>query len=94
MLDRLAPGLRRECLRTLCKICGKEALLPRSIQIPLCYDPTSAPLYYGGSSEVWKGQHEGREVAVKVLRTHGTGGPDKMTHVGHYGGYPTRTLMS
>ena len=83
MLDRLAPWLRRECLRTLCRICGREALLPRSIQIPPCYNQTGAPLYYGGFSEVWKGRHEGREVAVKVLRVRPTSGSDKVMRVSY-----------
>ena len=88
MLDTLAPWLRRECLRTLCRICGREALLPRSVQIPPCYNQTGAPLYYGGFSEVWKGQHEGREVAVKVLRVCPTSGPDKVMRVSYQCHYP------
>ena len=83
MLDTLAPWLRRECLRTLCRICGREVLLPRSVQIPLCYNQTGAPLYYGGFSEVWKGRHEGREVSVKVLRVRPTSGSDKVMRVSY-----------
>ena len=37
MLDSLGPPLRRKCLHILCKICGRQALLPRSLQItPRC----------------------------------------------------------
>ena len=68
-------------MRTLCRICGREALLPRSVQIPPCYNQAGAPLYYGGFSEVWKGRHEGREVAVKVLRVRPTSGSDKVMRV-------------
>ena len=50
------------------KICGRQALLPRSLAIPLCYDPTGDPLCHGGFADVWKGRHQDRDVAVKVLR--------------------------
>lgn len=56
----------------LCKICGHQGLLPRSVQIPLCYDRTDAPLYHGGFAEVWKGEHQGHEVAVKVIKIYKT----------------------
>ena len=56
------------CLRYLCTVCGRHALLPTSLAIPLCYDPTGNPLHHGGHSDVWKGQYQGREVAAKVLR--------------------------
>lgn len=49
-------------------ICGRQALVPRSLAFPLCYDPKEDPLYHGGFADVWKGQHLGRDVAVKVLR--------------------------
>ena len=87
MLDELGPHLRRECLRTLCKICGDKALLPRSVQIPLCYNPADPPLYHGGYSEVWKGQHKGCEVAVKVLKVYQTSNFDKIRHVSCKYGY-------
>ena len=31
-----------------------------------------APLYHGGFAEIWKGKHQGREVAVKVLKVYKT----------------------
>ena len=52
----------------LCKICGHLAWIPKSIQIPFCYNRTGAPWYQGGFAEVWKGEHERVEVAVKVLK--------------------------
>ena len=67
-LDSLAPGIRRECLRSSYKICGREALLPKSLPIPLCYDPADIPQCAGGFADVWKGEHEGQEVAAKVVK--------------------------
>ena len=34
----LQPRYRNKCLSALCKLCGRHALLPKSLQIPLCYD--------------------------------------------------------
>ena len=82
MLDTLAPWLRGRCLNTLCGICSRHGLLPRSVQIPLCYNRLDAPLYHGGYAEVWKGQHQGREVAVKVLKVCLADDLNKITRVG------------
>ena len=40
-----------------------------------------APLYHGGFAEVWKGEHQGREVAVKVIKTYKTSDLVKITKV-------------
>jgi hypothetical protein len=81
MLDKLEAWLRRNCLSILCRICANEALLPQSVQIPICYDQKSPPLAYGGYSEVWKGQYKGCEVAVKVLKVYEPSEVDAITRV-------------
>lgn len=81
-LPDLPPRLRRKCLSTLCRICGRQASLPRSLQIPLCYDRSGNPLYRGGYADVWKGEHQGCPVAVKALRVYSTSDFDKITSVG------------
>ena len=78
----MAPSVRRKCLAVLCKVCSHHALVPRSMQIPLCYDRTKAPRYQGGFAEVWKSRHEGIEVAVKVLKVFVTSDLAKLTKVG------------
>ena len=40
------------------------------------------PLCHGGFAEVWKGEHQGREVAVKVLRVYVTSNLVQITKVG------------
>lgn len=77
----LLPWLRRECLMTLSQICSRHALLPRSLQIPHCYNQLDVPHYRGGSADVWKGNHRGLDVAVKVLRVY-MNDIDKITSVG------------
>jgi len=74
----LQPRYRNKCLSVLCKLCGRRALLPNSLQIPLCYDQSDTPLYRGGFAEVWKGEHQGRQVAVKVLRVYSTSDFEKI----------------
>ncbi|KAF9646874.1 kinase-like protein [Thelephora ganbajun] len=78
MMDTLAPWLRRKCLSTLCRICDRQGLLPRSVQIPLCFNQADIPLYEGGFANVWKGQHQGREAAVKVLKVYETSDFEKI----------------
>ena len=79
---RMVPSLRRKCLIMLCKICSHHALIPRSMKIPLCYNRTEAPRYRGGFAEVWKGEYEGVEVAVKVLKVFVTSDLVRITRVG------------
>ena len=55
-------------MRFLYDVCGRDALLPRSLELPFSYNTTGDPLVGGGFADVWKGQYQGREVAVKVLR--------------------------
>ena len=62
-------------------ICGRCALLPRSLQIPVSYDRFSAPSYHGGFADVWEGKHLGRAVAVKVLRIYSTSELSKVAGV-------------
>lgn len=83
MLDELGPRLRKKSLSTLCKICGRRALLPRSLQIPVCYDRSGEPLGSGGYADVWMGEHLGRKVAVKVLKVYTTSNLHKVTSVGN-----------
>ena len=81
-LPDLPLRLRKKCLSALCKICGRQALLPRSLQIQLCYDRSDTPQYRGGYADVWKGKHRGHHVAVKVLRIYSTSDYNKIVSVG------------
>ena len=79
-LPDLLPRLRCRCLSALCRICG-QGLLPRSLQIPICYNRSDTPLYRGGFADIWKGELQGRYVAVKVLRVYSTSDIGKITKV-------------
>ncbi|KAF9647785.1 kinase-like protein [Thelephora ganbajun] len=77
-LPGLPPRFRRKCLSALCRICGRRALLPTSLQIPLCHNRSDVPRYRGGYADVWKGAYQGRSVAAKVLRVYSTSNLDKI----------------
>lgn len=72
------------CLRTLCSVCGLQAVLPRSLHIPLCYDPTRVPERSGGFAHVWKGRHLEREVAAKALGVQLTSDLERTRRVGFF----------
>lgn len=64
----LVQWIRRKCLSTLCRICGRWALLPISLRIPPCYNRSEPPQDGGTYGEVWMGAYQGRQVTVEVLR--------------------------
>ena len=49
----------------------------------MCDDPTSVALYRGGFGDVYKRRYQGRDVAVKVLRTYADTDIPKVTRVSH-----------
>ena len=69
-------------MRALSHICGRRALIPRSLQIPLCYNRSDIPQYRGGCADVWKGEYQGRPVAAKVPRVYSTSDFYKIRKVG------------
>jgi len=64
-------------------ICGRQALIPRSLKVEPQYDQKVHPLRDGGFSEVWRGRHDGKEVAVKVFRAHLSGDLEQVITVGY-----------
>ena len=80
----LTPCTRKKCLKSLYKICGRCAILPKALRIPLCYNRDDFPLYQGGFADVWKGSYQGQDVAVKVLRVYQTSDLDKIRGVSHW----------
>jgi hypothetical protein len=68
VLNLIPPQIRQESLRSLYKLCGHHALLPRSLNVLKYSHTTEFPSYFGGSADVWEGVSLGEKVAVKVLR--------------------------
>jgi hypothetical protein len=79
----ISPQIRKKCLKALYRTCGRHALLPRALKIPVCYDRTGSATYRGGFADVWKGEHCGRDVAVKVVRTYSNIGLQKIIGVSY-----------
>ena len=61
---------RMQLINKLCKACGRQRLLPRSMHISDCLNEPSEVECYGGNADVLKGAYKGQHVAVKVLRVH------------------------
>jgi hypothetical protein len=80
----LSPRTRKKCLKSLYRTCGRHALLPRALKIPVRYDRTGVALYRGGFADVWKGEYCGRDVAVKVIRTYSHCDLQKIVGVGYW----------
>lgn len=79
-----SPEVRGRCLCYLYAVYDQQALLPRSLQVPLCYDTKGYPLGHGGSADVWKGRHLGQEVAAKVLRVYSKNDLKPIERVGRW----------
>ena len=77
----LPPLIRKKCVKLLYKVCGHYALIPQTLRITAWYDRMSSALYRGGFADVWKGEHCGRDVAVKVLRTYSNSDLQKIVGV-------------
>ena len=69
-LDRpdISSRTRDSCLQSLYRMCSRYALLPTSLKIPVSYERADDVPYRGGFADVWKREHCGRDVAVKVIR--------------------------
>jgi len=59
-------------MKSLREMCARYTLVPQSLKIELGDDSTGTLMFSGGFGDVWKRQYQGREVAVKVLRTNTT----------------------
>ena len=70
-------------MKSLYRICASHSLLPRSLQIEVCYDLLSLAHFRGGFADVWKGNHRGRVVAAKVLRICASDDLQMITRVSH-----------
>lgn len=80
-LGGLSLETRQKCLRCSYKICGREALLPKSLPIPPHRVRSDTLLHCGGFTDVWKGKYNGQIVAVKILRVHSTSDLEKAKKV-------------
>jgi len=83
-LDGLPSEVHGSCLRYLHRICGNKALLPRSLEIPLCYNPKGNPVWHNGLADIWKGQYKGQQVTAEVLKPGLRDDPRQIRRVGRW----------
>jgi len=62
---------RLKLFNELCKTCSRHHVIPKSMYIPDCSDG-SVEVDDGGFADVSQGTYEGRQVAIKVVRTYVT----------------------
>ena len=77
-VNDLPKKIRMRCLRASYRVCGRRALLPKSLQIPLPYNPSELSARSGGFGDVWKGKHRGQDVAAKAVRV---GSPNDLERI-------------
>ena len=77
----LIQETRKKCLKSLYKMCAGHTLFPSALKIELCDSPTGDPHCRGGFGDIWKREHQGQQVAVKVLRTYANSNLQKITRV-------------
>lgn len=61
-------GLRKRCLKSLCKICAVRGVLPAQYALkPGDLQRSEIPDYTGGFGSVWKGRSGETTIAIKKL---------------------------
>lgn len=67
MLDNTACDQdRHELLNILCKMCSRQKAIPRSMHMVNCLEGELIEKYDGGYGTVFRGEHKGRAVAIKI----------------------------
>ena len=51
-LELRSKKVRKRCVKALCEKCGRNNMLPVSLQILLCYDRQGYPVRRGGYADV------------------------------------------
>ena len=68
---------RHKLLNSLCKTCSRRQMIPRSMHMDNCLNGELIKEYEGGFAKVFRGEHKGRAVAIKILRLYMNGDRDK-----------------
>ena len=71
---------RLKLFNELCKTCSRHQVIPKSMYIPDCSEG-SVEVQDGGFADVSRGMYEGRQVAIKVVRTYVTSDLDLIRSV-------------
>ena len=72
---------RHKLLNILCKACSHQQTIPKSMHMADCLKGGLNEAYDGGHAKVFRGEHKGHAVAVKILRLYLTSDLDKFYKV-------------
>ena len=72
---------RHGLLNILCKMCSRQRMVPKSMLAGEHLNGELIEEYEGGHATIYRGVHEGRPVAVKVMRVYATSDSDKCCSV-------------
>lgn len=96
-MPNLSRSTHKGGLKLLYRTCGLHSRLPRALSVPVCYGQIGNSPRRGGYADVWKGEHLGQDVAVKVIRTYSSDVLGKIMHVSRWLrftlGYSRPTIM-
>lgn len=81
-MPSFSPSVNKGWIKLLYRTCGTHGLVPKALEVQVTYDRTKDSLCWGGYGDVWKGEHHGRDVAVKVLRRYTKSVLQKIMKVG------------
>ena len=82
MLDRIVCDRdRRELLNALCKMCSRQRTIPESMHMVNCLNGGLVEECGGGQATVFRANHKGRPVAIKIMRLYLTDDFDKCLSV-------------
>ena len=70
--NMISPRERPKFLNSLCKMCSLKRTLPKSMVITCLRKVSTIAEYGGGFADVYRGEYDGRTVAVKVARLYAT----------------------
>ena len=72
---------RHKLLNILCKMCSRQQKIPRSMHMVNCLQGELIEERNGGYATVFRGEHKGRAVAIKILRLYLNSDLDKCFRV-------------
>jgi len=72
---------RHKLLNTLCKMCSRQKTIPKSMYMVNCLEGELTEEYGGGQGTVFRGEHKGRAVAIKISHLYLTSDLDKCFRV-------------
>lgn len=95
MLDHIVRDRdRRGLLNILCKICSRQRMIPKSMHIGNYLNREPVEVYAGGYANIFRGEHKGRPVAIKIIRLYQTSDSAKCFSVSTVIPYPTQVAIN